>query len=152
MAVLLAPHDDAVVGGQALLETHAHAQADDGGERAVGDGRGDVDAHLDDGVGGGRRAEGRGGRDVDVGQVDDGELAEGDRVLGIGDGGYEICIPSTCQPSNPTNREGAQPYRKSPARQWRPGLRGHPRDPRYPSPKASRGKTRHSPRAAALGD
>ena len=32
-----------------------------------------------------------GGGDVDVGEVDDGEGAEGERVFGVGDGCDEVC-------------------------------------------------------------
>lgn len=59
---------DAKARGQGLLQADAHAQANDGSQRAVGDGRGDLN---DDGADGGQWR-GR-GQDVDVGQVDDGE-------------------------------------------------------------------------------
>ena len=68
VGALLDADVDAETRRQSLLETHAHAQADDGGEGAVGDGGGDVD---DDGADVGVRR----GRavDADVGQVDDGQ-------------------------------------------------------------------------------
>lgn len=56
----------------------------------MGDGRGDLDEDGDDGVGRGDDAGDRGRGDVDVWEVDDGELAEGDGVLGVGDGRDEI--------------------------------------------------------------
>jgi hypothetical protein len=56
----------------------------------VGDGRGDLDGNVNDGVGRGN-AEAWRGLDVDVRQVDDGQLAERDGVLRICDGGDEIC-------------------------------------------------------------
>lgn len=87
---LLQLHVQPVVGRQARLEPRADRQADDGGEAAVVDGRGQVDRHrrqrLQVGAGAGR------GRRVnaDVGEVDHGELAEGEGVLGVGDGGDQV--------------------------------------------------------------
>lgn len=78
---------DAVVGRQRLLEAHPDGEADDGDERAVIDGRGDVDEDLrqDIGVvGSSLRLSGRGrGRNANVGQVDYRELAQRVRVLGV---------------------------------------------------------------------
>ena len=71
---------------QSLLEAHTHTQPDDSGEGAVGDGGGDVDDDgADVGVGRGR------GLDADVGQVDDGQRAEGEGMLRVGDGRDEVC-------------------------------------------------------------
>jgi len=63
---------------QRLLEPDADAQADDGRERAVGDGRCDFNEHgADWGAWGG------GVCDEDVREVYDGEGAEGEGVLGV---------------------------------------------------------------------
>lgn len=87
--VLLAADDDAVVGRQGALEADAHAQADDRGQGAVRDGRRDVHRHRHDGVGR-RVAEGGGRADVYVREVDDGELPEGDGMLGVGYRGNQV--------------------------------------------------------------
>lgn len=83
VAVLLAAHDDAVVGRQCLLKADANTKPDDSGERAVGDGGRDLDGDGGDGVGVRDGAGDGRGRDVDVGEVDDGELAERDGMLGV---------------------------------------------------------------------
>lgn len=102
MGPLLDAHVDPEARRQRLLEADAHAEADDGGEGAVRNGRGDQDgdgghdgrvfggcgAGVGEGGGGGRRQSGGQG---DVGEVDDGEGTEGEGVLGVLDGGYEIC-------------------------------------------------------------
>lgn len=90
VAVLLAADDDAVVWGQGLLEPDSDAEADHGGQGAVRDGRRDLDEDGDDGVGRGDDACARGGGDVDVLEIDDRELAEGDGVLWVGDGGDQV--------------------------------------------------------------
>jgi hypothetical protein len=77
---------DAEARGQGLLEAHADAKTDDSGQGAVGDGGRDLD---DDGADGGQRRRGR--QNADVGQVDDGQRAEGQRVLGVANGGNEVC-------------------------------------------------------------
>jgi hypothetical protein len=82
VAVLLATHNDTVVGGECLLKTHSHPKTDDGCERAMCDSRRDLDSDLDDGIWR-RCTEGRGGRDVDVWKIDNGQLSKRDRVFGI---------------------------------------------------------------------
>lgn len=82
VAVLLAAHNDTVVGGERLLKAHSYTKTDDGCKRAVCDGRRDLDSDLDDGVWR-RGTQRRGGRDVDVWKIDDGQLSKRDRVLRI---------------------------------------------------------------------
>lgn len=97
MSPLFDAHVDPEARRQRLLEADAHTQTDDGGEGAVRDGGGDEDGDggHDGGAGGwlvgegGRR--GQSGGQGDVGEVDDGEGAEGQGVFGVLDGGYEIC-------------------------------------------------------------
>lgn len=78
---------DAVVGRQRLFKAHADGEANDGHERAVVDRRRDVDEDLRQGigvVGGGlclcRR---RRGRNANIRQIDDRELAQRMRVLRV---------------------------------------------------------------------
>lgn len=71
---------------QGLLKPHAHAQANDGGKRTVGDGRGDFhDDGADVGMGGARRL------DVDIRQIDDSQGAERKWMLRVGDGRDQVC-------------------------------------------------------------
>ena len=77
MRALLHLDIDPVVGRQNPLQPRPDGEADDGDQRAVVDGGRDLDQDPDQGVGVLRR---RGGwRDVDIREVDDGELAERER-------------------------------------------------------------------------
>lgn len=75
MAVFLADDFHTIVWRQHLLQADSHAQSEHGGEGAVADGGSKLDGDLDDGVWA-WHAEGRRGRDVNVGQVNDGELTQ----------------------------------------------------------------------------
>jgi hypothetical protein len=86
VGTLLDTHVHAEARRQGLLEPHAHAQANDGRQGAMGDCRRDLN---DNGADGRKRGGGR--EDVDVWQVDHGEGAERERMLRIGDGGDEVC-------------------------------------------------------------
>jgi hypothetical protein len=82
MTVLLANDFHAVIWRQHLLEPDSHAKSEHGSERAVGDGRGKFDSDMNDGI---RtwHSKGRGGSDVNVGEVDDGQLAQRDGMFRI---------------------------------------------------------------------
>jgi hypothetical protein len=56
----------------------------------VSDGWGDLDGNVNDGVGR-RNAEAGRGLDMDVRQIDDGQLPERDGMLRVCDGGDEVC-------------------------------------------------------------
>lgn len=86
VGALLDADIDAKARGQGLLEADADAEADDGGQGAVGDGGRDLDQD-----GANRRERRRGRQNVNVGQVDDGEGAQGQRMLRVADGGNEVC-------------------------------------------------------------
>lgn len=78
---------------QCLLQTHTHAQADHCGERAMCDCGCDFDS---DGRDAGARVGGRG--DVDVGELDYIEGAEREGMLGVGDGGDQVCVRMSVLP------------------------------------------------------
>ena len=89
--------------GQGLLQAHTYTEANDGGKRAVRDGRGDFDH---DGADVGQR---RGwGENVDVGQIDNRKRAEGQGVFGIADGGNEVCQGRASAKANVAGRRAAR--------------------------------------------
>lgn len=84
MTVLLAGYVNSVVGRQCLLKSYPHSKADDRGQRTMCDCGRDFNGHLDDGIGI-RNTQGRRRSDVNVRQVDDRQLTEGNGVLWIRD-------------------------------------------------------------------
>lgn len=86
---------NAVVGRQRLLEADADGEADDSDERAVVDSRRDEDEDLRQSIGVVGSSLGlsrrRRGRDADVRQVDNRELAQRVRVLRVRNRGDQVC-------------------------------------------------------------
>jgi hypothetical protein len=87
---LLDSHVHSESGGQGLFQSDAYTQTDDRGERAVGNGRGQINAGGRYAAGDGRARGGCGWLDGDVGEIDDSELTQGQRMFGVGNGRYEI--------------------------------------------------------------
>ena len=99
MRALFYAHINSETWREGLLKPHTNAEANDGGERAVGYGRG-----YEDGQGSEWRRsaflwEGR--RKIDIGQVDNRERAEREGVFRIRDRRNEVCM---CQRSIPLIR------------------------------------------------
>lgn len=90
MRALLDAYVKPVIRRQARVEADPHREADDGRQTAVVDGWGQVDGDGVEDIEIGALACDGGRVDVDVRQVDDGELGEGEGVFWVGDGSDQV--------------------------------------------------------------
>lgn len=78
------PHIQSEPRRQRLLKPHSHTKPNHGRERAVVDRWGQLDEDP--------RSQGGGVvGDLDMREVDDGELAKGERMFGVRNGGDQVC-------------------------------------------------------------